>query len=188
MIALDKSLPLHHLNFNNLKEDISSLNEKKQNQYNSGLTFLNKAIEETRNIAHNLMPKTIEHFGLISAITSLLNSVKKSSDFKISISENIGSKRLDSQLEINLYRITQEILNNAIKHSRAINLSFQYQLYNNELIFMYEDDGVGFNYNKEKTKGDGLKNITNRVTSMSGFISINSKIGKGTSISIETIL
>ena len=176
------------LNFNSIKEDIKYLGEKKQNEYNSGLTFLNKGIKEIRNIAHNLMPKTIEHFGLISAITSLLDSVKKNSDFKISISENIGKKRLDNQLEINLYRITQEILNNAIKHSKAKNLSFQYQINDNELIFIYEDDGVGFNYNKKKTKGEGLNNITNRVTSMSGFISINSKIGKGTSISIEMII
>ena len=185
---LGQILTASSLNFNSIKNDIKYLSKKKQNEFNSGLTFLNKAIKEIRNIAHNLMPKTIEHFGLISAITSLLNSVKKSSDFEISISENIGKKRLDNQLEINMYRITQEILNNAIKHSKAKKLSFQYQIYDNELIFTYEDDGVGFNYNKEKTKGEGLKNITNRVTSISGFISINSKIGKGTSISIEIII
>jgi len=186
--GLGQILTASSLNFNGLKKNIKCLTEKKQNQYNSGLAFLNKAIEETRNIAHNLMPKAIEHFGLIPAITSLLNAVKKSSDFKISISENIGIKRLDQQLEINMYRITQEILNNAIKHSKAKNLSFQYRIHDNELIFIYEDDGVGFNYNKEKTKGEGLKNITNRITSLSGFISINSKIGKGTSISIEMII
>jgi PAS domain S-box-containing protein len=186
--GLGQILTASSLNFNSIKNDIKYLSEKKQNEYNSGLIFLNKAIEEIRNIAHNLMPNAIEHFGLISAITSLLNSVKKNSDFEISISENIGNKRLDKQIEINMYRITQEILNNAIKHSKAKNLSFQYQIFDNELIFIYEDDGVGFNYNKEKTKGEGLNNITNRVTSMSGFISINSKIGKGTSISIEMII
>jgi len=186
--GLGQILSASSLNFNSLKKDIKQMNEKKQNEYDSGLSLLNKAIEEIRTIAYNLMPKTIEHFGLISAITSLLNSVKKNSDMKISFSENIGSKRLDQQLEINMYRITQEILNNAIKYSKAKKLSFQYRIDDNEFIFIYEDNGVGFNYNKEKTKGDGLKNITNRVTSMSGFISINSRISKGTSISIEIIM
>ena len=186
--GLGQILTASSLNFNSIKNDIKHINEKKQNEYNSGLSFLNKAIEEIRIIAHNLMPKAIEHFGLISAITSLLNLVKKNSDIKISISENIGNRRLDQQIEINMYRITQEILNNAVKHAKAKNLSFQYRIHENELIFIYEDDGVGFNYSKEKTTGNGLNNIKNRVTSMSGFISINSMIGKGTSISIEMIL
>lgn len=188
--GLGQILTASSLNFNNLKKNIKCLNEKKQNQYNSGLAFLNEAIKEIRNIAHNLMPNAIEHFGLISAITSLLNSVKKNSDFEISISENIGNKRLDKQIEINMYRITQEILNNAIKHSKAKNVTFQYQIYENDFIFTYEDDGIGFDIEKTKLKEkcQGLNNITNRVKSMSGFISINSKIGKGTSISIEMII
>lgn len=183
--SLGQLLTASSLNFNSLKDDIIQLNKIKQKEYKSGITFLDKAIIEIRNIAHNLMPKSIEHFGLISAINSLLNSVKNSSQFNISLSENIGKKRFESQLEINLYRITQEILNNAVKHSKAKNLSFQYQVHKNELIFTYEDDGVGFNYDIKKTAGEGLNNIKNRVTSMSGFLSINSKIGKGTSISIE---
>jgi PAS domain S-box-containing protein len=188
--GLGQILTASSLNFNGLGEDITLLNKKKQNQYNSGLAFLNEAIKEVRNIAHNLMPEAIEHFGLIPTITSLLNSVKKSSDFEISISENIGIKRLDNQLEINIYRITQEILNNAIKHSKAKNITFQYQIYENDFIFTYEDDGIGFDIEKTKLKEkcQGLNNITNRVKSMSGFISLNSKIGKGTSISIEMII
>ncbi len=84
-----------------------------------------------------------------------------------------------------MYRRTQELLNNAVKYSNATMVSFQYQLHANELIFMYEDDGVGFDYEEKKTEGDGLNNIKNRVASLSGFLSINSTIGKGTSISIE---
>ena len=53
---------------------------------------------------------------------------------------------------------------------------------------MYEDDGVGFDFDKKKTVGQGLNNIKNRVTLLSGFLSINSKIGKGTSISIEVMI
>lgn len=186
--SLGQILTASSLNFNSLKQDIKSLSAKNQKEYQLGLTFLNDAIVETRNIAYNLMPKSLEQFGLINSVTTLINSVKKSVDFNISLSENIGEKRLDKHLEINMYRITQEILNNAIKHSKAKKLSFQYQVYDKELIFTYEDDGVGFIYNNKKTVGAGLGNIKNRVTSMSGFISINSGKNKGTSISIELII
>lgn len=186
--SLGQILTASSLNFNSLKQDIKSLSAKNQKEYQLGLTFLNDAIVETRNIAYNLMPKSITQFGLINSITTLINSVKKSTDFNISLTENIGDKRLDKHLEINMYRITQEILNNAIKHSKAKKLSFQYQVYNNELIFTYEDNGVGFNFNMERNDGEGLSNIKNRVTSMSGFLSINSTENKGTSISIELII
>ncbi|MFK5856539.1 MAG: PAS domain S-box protein, partial [Bacteroidota bacterium] len=186
--GLGQLLTASSLNFNSIKHDIPLLSKKKQEEYNSGIKFLEKSIREIRNIAHNLMPNTIEYFGLIAAVNSLFNSIKTSSKFSISLSENIGKKRFDHQLEINMYRITQEILNNAIKHSNATKIQFQYQVYDDELIFTYEDDGVGFNYNKKKKSGSGLSNIKNRVTSMSGFISINSKAGKGTSISIEIAL
>ncbi len=183
--GLGQILTASLFNFNSINNDIGILDEKKLNKYNNGLSFLSKAIGEVRNIAYNLMPKSIEHFGLISAISTLFTAVEKSSDFEITISENIGTKRLDNQLEINMYRITQELLNNAVKYSSATMVSFQYQLHANELIFMYEDDGVGFDYEEKKTEGDGLNNIKNRVASLSGFLSINSTIGKGTSISIE---
>ncbi len=183
--GLGQLLTASSLNFNSIRKEIKDLSKTKQIEYNSGLDLLNKSIEELRNIAFNLMPKAIEHFGMISAITSLINSVNKKSDFEISISSNMGDERLDNQLEINMYRITQELLNNAMKHSKAKNLSFQYVINDNELIFIYEDNGIGFNYELKKIKGEGLNNIKNRVASMSGFISINSKIGKGTTISIE---
>ena len=186
--GLGQTLTAASLNFNSIKDDMSNLSSKKQNEYKLGLKFINMAIKEIRNIAHNLMPKSIEYFGLISAVKSLFTMVQNNSDFTISISENIDNKRLNSQIEIDLYRITQEILNNAIKHSKAKGLNFQYQVYDNELIFTYEDDGIGFDYDERITVGNGLTNIKNRVKAMSGFISINSKIGKGTSISIEIII
>ncbi len=186
--GLGQILTASSLHLNSLIDDIKLLNKQKQDEFNLGLQFLDKSIKEIRNIAHNLMPKSIEYFGLIAAIGSLFNSAQKNSGFHISVSENIGSKRLNKQLEINMYRITQEILNNAVKHSRAENLSFQYQIHDNELIFMYEDDGVGFDYDKKKTVGQGLNNIKNRVTLLSGFLSINSKTEKGTSISIEVMI
>lgn len=183
--GLGQILTASLFSFNSIEKDI--FNNEKLLAYNSGINLLNDAINETRNIAHNLMPKIIEQFGLITSVKSLFNSVKNIIDSEISFSDNIGDKRFNSLLEMNMYRITQEILNNAIKYSKAKKLCFQYQIYNNDFIFTYEDDGIGFDPDEYKSdnKGHGINNIKNRVTAMSGFISINSKIAKGTSISIE---
>ena len=188
--GLGQVLAASFFNLDSVKSEIQSIPSEKRKQFNSGLGFLNEAIEETRNIAYNLMPKSIENYGLIAPIQSLLKSLKKEDDLKISLSENIKKRRLNPILEVNMYRITQEILNNAIKHAKATRINFQYHLHDNEFIFTYEDNGVGFNVDKAVAagKGEGLSNIKNRVTSLAGYLSITSKIGKGTSISIEVIL
>lgn len=186
--GLGQILTAAGFNFSSINEEIQLLSKEKQKEYNLGVDFLNKAINELRVIAHNLMPKIIENFGLITAVRSLIESTRKNYEVKIKFSENLGNKRFNPQMEINLYRITQEILNNAIKHSKASNINFQYQINDDEIIFTYYDNGVGFNYNKLKNKGEGLNNIKNRVKSMSGIISISSKKQKGTSISIEITL
>jgi PAS domain S-box-containing protein len=183
--GLGQLLAASSYSFNNIEEDIEKLSEDVITNYRTGIGLLNKAVGEVRNIALNLMPKSISQFGLISSISSLIKTIENNSKIKIFLSENIGKKRFEQQIEINLYRITQELLNNAIKHSKASKINVQYLLIDDELVFIYEDDGVGFNYNPKKTLGDGLINIKNRVTAMSGFISINSKKGRGTSVSIE---
>lgn len=183
--GLGQLLTASFYNFSGFKDEVNGLNLSKLMEYHTGLELLEKAIVEVRNISHNLMPKSIERFGLLSTVKALLNSFLKNSAIEVTIVENIKDIRFSPHVEINLYRITQEILHNAIKHSKASKLHFQFQVINNEILFLYSDNGIGFNYYSKKYQGDGLMNIQNRVKSMSGFLSFNSKPGKGTTISIE---
>jgi PAS domain S-box-containing protein len=185
--GLGQQLTAALLNLQNMGEAVSRLDNDKQVHFNLGLNFLNKAIDETRNIAHNLMPMSIEDFGLIYSLESLFASIRKSTKLEITLYENLGPNRLSKQVETNLFRITQEALNNVIKHSRAKSVSIQLVKHPHSIIYSFEDDGTGFDATTkpEMKTGMGLNNIYNRVKSMSGELNIDSKPGYGTVITIE---
>ena len=83
------------------------------------------------------------------------------------------------------YRITQELIQNAIKHSKANNVYFQFIGDESVATLIYEDDGVGFNYD-ENSRGLGLRNIRNRLEIMNGTLDVDSsKGGKGTTMVME---
>lgn len=185
--GLGQQLTAALLNLHNMQEAVAKLESDKQMHFQLGLNFLNKAIEESRNIAHNLMPMSVEDFGLIYSLESLFSSIRKTTKLEISLYESVGPSRLSRQIETNLFRITQEALNNVIKHARAKQVSVQLIKHPRSLIYSFEDDGTGFDVTTkpEMQTGMGLNNIYNRVKSMSGELNIDSKPGYGTIITIE---
>ena len=185
--SLGQNLTAASLNFDALKQSITQLEEKEIMKFSTGLGFLKSAIEESRNIAHNLMPKAIEDFGLIPTLQSLLNQIEQSTGINVKFYENLGEARVNRQIELNLYRITQEAINNVIKHSKATEVFIQLVLHKKEIIYTFEDNGIGFDKSKvENTgKGLGLKNIFNRAKAMSGIFDLDTAPKSGTSITIE---
>jgi len=185
--SLGQNLTAASLNFDAIKNAIEQLDEKEVAKFTTGLEFLKSAIEESRNIAHNLMPKAIEDFGLIPSLTSLFNKIMESTDLSVKFYENLNDVRLNGQIELNLYRITQEAINNVIKHARASEIFIQLILHKNEIIYTFEDNGIGFDKTAvtESGKGMGLRSIFNRVISLSGEIELDTAPGRGTSITIE---
>jgi signal transduction histidine kinase len=185
--SLGQNLTAASLNFDSLKQSIQKLKEKDINKFNTGLEFLKSAIEESRNIAHNLMPKAIDDFGLIPSLNSLFNYIEKTTGINVKFYENLRDGRLNRQIELNLYRITQEAMNNLIKHSKASEVDIQLVLHKQEIIYTFEDNGVGFDKTSSEItgRGMGLKSIYNRVVTMSGTFDLDSSPGRGTSITIE---
>ncbi len=185
--GLGQHLTAASLNLNSLIPEISKLGEKNAGKFENGIRFLKTAIEESRNIAHNLMPKAIEDFGIILSLKSLFNQIEKSTKLKINFYENIGEKiRLDMQVELNIFRITQEAINNVIKHADATEIFVQLMLHPNEIIYTFEDNGKGFDkiiLNSGK-KGIGIKSMYNRAKAMSGHCDVDSSIDQGTTITI----
>lgn len=186
--SLGQSLTAASLNLNAMQGSLSQMNKQDRERFGLGLGFLNAAIEESRNIAHNLMPKAIDDFGLLPSIRSLFSQIEKSADIKISFYENLrDSTRLSRNVELNLYRITQEALNNVLKHANASKIFVQLLLHKSEIIYTFEDDGKGLDLPSltPESKGMGLKSINNRVKAMSGIFEIDSSPGKGTAITIQ---
>lgn len=139
--------------------------------------ILDQAIDNTRNISLLISPQVLENFGLNVAIESMLNHFR-SKNLAINYEFNSNKERLDSNLEIAVFRIVQELLNNIAKHSQANEASILIDIKERSLIIKVEDNGKGFNVNEISTSsGLGLKMVENRVKLLNGLITIDSHQG-----------
>ncbi len=147
---------------------------------------LKETIEELRNISLNLLPPMLSDFGLSNALKFLCDNLNKHNGPKI-IFQTFGLKKsLNENLEFNIYRMAQELLHNALKHSKASEVSFQIFKREKKLILTVEDDGIGFNPNRINSKsGIGLKSVTSRIKALNGIFHLDTNPQKGTVISIE---
>lgn len=184
--SLGQKLTTAVLNLNSFSKDINK-NQTGYKKLSTGLSSLNSAIQESREIAHNLMPRSIETFGYIPSVQSLIAEIDTVSGIKFNMYDNLNNKRFDHKLEVHLYRVTQEAINNLIKHSQAKNVTIQLMNYKDRLFLTIEDDGVGFDVKKALEGNDsfGVKSMNNRVVSISGNFIIDSSINRGTHITIE---
>lgn len=95
-------------------------------------------------------------------------------------------RKMDNSAELTLYRVVQELINNAIKHAAASEVLVQVFSENDKLVVNVEDNGTGINTSElEKTAGMGWRNIRSRVDLLKGKIDIHSSAGKGTAINLE---
>ena len=149
--------------------------------------MINDAIDEGREMSHSIMPKSLEDYGLIPSIKSLVNKIQLSKTFDIKFHCNADDKvRFPIEIENNLYRVAQEAINNIIKHSEAEVVILQLVVHQKSVIFTIEDDGKGFvKDDPEGGFGLGLQNLKNRILSIGGDLQIDSHSGYGTLITIE---
>jgi signal transduction histidine kinase len=147
---------------------------------------LKGVLEDIRNICFNLMPKTLENLGLVKSIHELCKKVEFSEMLKFNISTSKDFPSLDKPLEIAVFRIVQEFINNSIKHGKAKKIDIVLKNDLNEIKLSLKDNGVGFNDKKINTfSGMGLKNVRSRVESYNGDIQIKSILRKGVRYEIK---
>lgn len=150
--------------------------------------LLNEAITSSKEIANNIRPNVLTNFGLTTSINSFCNKLNSAGIISIQFNSNKFNYQLDVNIETIFYRIINELINNTLKHASAKNVFIQ--LWNEaDMIYLcYKDNGIGFNVDEtlaQNNKGMGLQNIINRVESLNGSISINSKHNKGTEVNIS---
>ena len=148
--------------------------------------LLEEASDSLRDISFKLSPHLLQNYGLMEAINAYSNKVKKSTGININISSS-NLFRIDEKIEIIIYRVLCECINNTLKHSQANNVNINFDVDNESLIIQYTDDGSGFNVSKafENSSGIGLMNIVSRIKSINGDINIESEPNRGTNISIK---
>ena len=156
-------------------------------QVDKTLQLLDISIAELRRVAHNLMPESLIKYGIHEALSDFCNSISDAS-CKVNFNFYGQSNRLDKKFENNLYRIAQELINNALKHAQATEIIVQLVQEYNRINLTVQDNGTGFDTRiLEKSKSSGIANIRSRVESLNGWLEITSDIGKGTEITIEYI-
>ena len=158
--------------------------------FNHALDLLDTSITEMRRVAHNLMPETLMHYGLQTALADFIKQVEPEGMPIMRFNTFGDDLRYDKELEITLYRISQELVTNAIKHAHAKQIDIQLFTENNRICVQIIDNGIGFDPERldpSKT-GKGLKNIRDRVTAFNGRFEILSEHGKGTESTIEFLI
>jgi signal transduction histidine kinase len=132
-----------------------------------------------------MLPSGIEHLGLELTLKSYINKLSSSLNKPILLDtygiDTIRNKAID----LHVYRICSELINNAIKHSQFNNLSIQLIQQHQTLTIVVEDDGIGFDPTYTENKGIGFISIKSRLEALSGEFKIDSVVGKGTTIIIE---
>ena len=143
--------------------------------------FLEQASSDVRKISHNLMPGLLTKLGLYEALEELFENLNDQHSMD-ALMEVVGPKsRLDENMEIMIYRMVQEIVNNTLKHAEAKSVDMVMIVDENEINITYADDGKGFNLDETlKKKTLGLQSIRSRVKFLNGLFSIKSEPGEGT--------
>jgi len=166
----------------------TEMNETDRNRISQSKELIDKVIQDLRDLAKTLNTDYIENIGLMKAIAQQLQVLQRTGVFSTEFEVTGEIYKYDVQTELLLYRIVQELLNNAVKHAQAkkINVKVTYQP--TKLHIVVKDDGKGFeadHLNDSELKGLGLQNIKNRIKLIKGTLNINSKPSYGTIVDIE---
>lgn len=157
--------------------------------YNEAKALIGNAINETKNIAYSILPPLLKEFGLVPALNSLTEEAKANGNINIDFQTINFSERLEDKLELTLYRIVQEALNNIIKYAEAKNVLIQLIRHPFSLVLIIEDDGKGFDTSRKfEQKGIGIINMQDRIKVFHGNFVIHSSSEMGTEIMAEVPL
>ncbi|MEL7587092.1 MAG: ATP-binding protein [Prolixibacteraceae bacterium] len=177
-----------------VKMSVSSLAQLKHDQASDEIVkntemVINEAIKSLKEISNNLSPHVLNDFGLLRALRTFSNKINIAKVIHINLESNLGDERFDSDLEVVLYRVLCELMNNTIKHAKAKKIDISLVKEGKNITIVYKDNGKGMNKSKliEKpgNRGMGLSNIFSRINSMKGEIAIDSEPGKGMMVTIK---
>jgi PAS domain S-box-containing protein len=171
-------------------EDMITVGQEGQDRIHDMKGLLDDVMKEAREISHNLMPSVLDDFGLTPALQLLSEQFTNRTAVKAHFHTSGITERLDPQIEIGLYRIAQESLNNVAKHAEATEVNLQFIRYPEGIRLVIEDNGKGITEKPDIVRatgkgGMGLVSMRERATSFGGVLTIDSTPKSGTFITIE---
>jgi signal transduction histidine kinase len=168
--AILSSVRLHfsNINANHLDERGKSLHEKSK-------MLLDEGIQKVRTISHNLHSTLLKEFGLNEAIRNFLSKTVQGTLIKMEINLDNNYLIANAETDLGIYRITQELINNILKHAHSDFINIESELINDELRLILQFNGNGLSQQefedlRYRPEGLGLKNIQNRIILLKGKI------------------
>ena len=172
------------LGLSSLKNN-TEIGDELQGKLSELANVVDHTAQEIRSISHQMMPRMLQEDGLVPAISDMLEKTFRYSSIQYAF-EHFGlDLRLNEKVEISIFRIVQELINNIVKHSGADHVNVQLLKNANVLILLVEDNGKGFDMNNGSDKGIGLLNITSRVKTIHGEFNLEPSPGSGTLATIR---
>lgn len=187
-----QSLTALHLGVESLRKSLDPSLAEHQARCQKLIADIEVLADNMRNISTELRPDMLDHLGLVPTVDWFVGDFRQRLDgMKVDFSAvGFGRRRLDPQVEIVLYRVLQESLNNVAKHSGARRVSVQLTYSHPQVIMVVQDNGQGFDKQKILTRPDGrrrgigLTSMRERVAWAGGTIDIRSAVGKGTMVRV----
>lgn len=142
------------------------------------LALADEAGREVRHIAHAMMPKALSGLGLGPALADMLDRTLAGTGITHGMGPYGMEGRLPDEVEVGVYRIVQELVQNTMKHARAQRINLELLHTNGHLVLVYEDDGKGLGTGPLKG-GIGIRNITERARAIQGTIHLANGLGQG---------
>ncbi len=183
-------LTVHSRQLDEITSNIRGLSKRSRTYLENVIQQTNNMIEELHNLGSNLRPPTLDHLGLLPALKSLSYDVAEQSGIAIKV-ESIGTeRRLPKEIELVLFRITEEALRNTWRHSGAPEVDIAVEFGDNRVKLIVSDNGKGSNLPKMMSDlvrdGKlGLAGMQERALLVGGTLIVKSEPGKGTSIAME---
>jgi|GEM_PF-1861521 len=168
------------INFQEFEENV----KQNKGRYKLGIQFLDRAMDELREIYENLYPSILRDLGLEATIHWYIKKHLEANGIKTDLDSNIKTEITD-EIKIHLYRIIQELFSNIVKHSGAdmvkVSLSYSDE---NKFSLAVQDNGIGLNWKKTSDKGHGLANIQQRANYLGCTFNMKGIPGEETIIEI----
>jgi signal transduction histidine kinase len=181
---LGSSLTTVKLYFDNLKTNVKD--KQGLEVYYRTEKILDDTYETIRSMSHTRNNGVLASKGLIPSVESLAHKITSSGKLQVNVIHHGLDKKLESSLELIIFRTVQELLSNVVKHAKATECIVNLTSYEDNLNIMVEDNGIGFNATHlPENDGMGLHSIEKRIENLEGSFEIDSHLGRGTTINID---
>lgn len=172
-----------------IKVNINSIDQEDISNHDTLTALIDQACTDVRNISHELNMGISKDFGLIPALKELTSHLKKSRDIAVEFSAAMSDRPIESEEEITIYRIVQELVSNILKHADASKISISLTCFEEENLIniIVQDNGRGFEdkSNHPDSNGMGIRSLKQMVESLQGVMVLDSSTRNGTTVNID---